>query len=303
MSARLLLFSLTVILVAGCAEETRFGGNQEFTFLLVEDSTKAVDVSWSPDGSKLAYATGSEIRFVTPPETQGNTVSQVQSGLVTAPCWSPDDMARIAYVLIDSSGVTATIVESDTLGGGLETLFVYTRGQLGVGAVEAESLCLDLIMPRYGDRMYISAVGNVPGIWAIDTTASAIALVLQGRSPDVDDNDRYLGYSLGTGGIRVRDMDSLTTDSVSATGLYPTWSPDGTQLSYACADTVNVWSRTTGQLRGALMSESVTHLSWRKHPRPYDVAMRLGSDGTVWALNTLLLESTSGGMIPTRPSD
>jgi hypothetical protein len=99
----------------------------------------------------------------------------------------------------------------------------------------------------------------------------------------------------------VRELDSLGTDSVSATGFYPTWSPDSEQLSYASAETVNVWSRTTGQLRGTLMSESVSHLAWRKYPRPYDVAMRTPSDGTVWCLNTLLLETTSGGYVPTDP--
>jgi hypothetical protein len=303
MNPRLIAFSIIVILAVGCAEKTHIKGNQEFTYLLIADSTRGADPSWSPNGSKLAYTTGSEIKYVTPPETEGRSVLRVQSGFIVAPSWSPGDIGRIGYVLIDPVGITATILESDTLGEDADTLFAYTPGQLGVGFVDPESLCLDLVRPLYGRHMYISAVGNIPGIWAIDTTAASITFVLQGRSPDVDENERFLAYSLENGGIRVRNLDSLSTDTVSADGFYPTWSPDVAQLSYACAETVNVWSRGTGQLRGTLMSESISHLSWRKYPHPYDVAMRVPSDGTVWCLNTLLLETTSGGYLPTDPSD
>jgi hypothetical protein len=300
---RQILFLMTIVaLLVGCAEETRIGGTQDFTYLLIADSTRAADASWSPDGSRLAYTTGTEIKYVTPPDTEGKTVVRAQSGLVVAPSWSPNDDARVGYVAIDSVGPTATIIESDTLGENLDTLFAYTAGQLMVGFVDPESLCLDLIRPRYGRRMYIGAVGNVPGVWEIDTSLVSITLLVQGRSPDIDANERYLAYSLANGGIRMRHMDSLSTDSVSASGFYPTWSPDDEQLSYACAETVNVWSRTTGQLRGTLMSESVSHLAWREYPHPYDVAMRIPSDGTVWCLNTLLLETTPGGYLPTKPS-
>jgi hypothetical protein len=274
--------------MAGCSGKDIFSGNQQQTFLIIQDSTRAVDVSWSPNGSKVAYSTGREIRFLTLPSKQGKILAETEVGILTAPSWSPTDPSRIAYVKTDPSGTTATIIESDTLGQDADTVFDYTSGQLGVGFVYPESLCLDLLRPQYGTRIYIAAVGNKPGVWTIDTTLNAISFLLEGRWPDVDPSETYLAYAAKHGGIMIRNLDSLTTDTVSTTGLYPSWSPDAEQIAYSVGDTVCVWSRTTGQLKSLPMSESITNLSWRRPPNVYHIALRIPSDGTVWLLNTFL---------------
>jgi Tol biopolymer transport system component len=293
MRAWLILFLAVLLPTMGCNKETHSGGNQEYTYLAIEDSTRATDVSWSPNGSRLAYSTGREIKYVTLPTPQGTKVAESSTGILTTPSWSPSDPARIAYVKIDSVAGTATVLESDTLGANLDTIFTYTRGQLGVGFVSPDSLCLDLVRPAYGNRIYISAVGNRPGVWAIDTTLGTISFFLEGRWPDVEPDGTYMAYASSNGGIRIRDLDSLTTDSISANGLYPSWSPDGDQVAYCHAETLSIWSRTTAQLRGSLMSENVTNIAWRRPPNVYDIAMRAESDGTVWIFSTLLIETTS----------
>ena len=280
---------LVVTLVAGCARKGHISGGQKQVYLILEDSTRATDVSWNPNGSKVAYSTGKEIRFLTLSSTQGIRIADTQSGILTAPSWSPVDPARIAYVKIDSGGTTATIMESDTLGEDLDTIFVYTSGQLGVGFVSPESLCLDFVRPKYGTRIYISAVGSIPGIWAIDTTLGTVSFLLEGRSPDVDPTETYLAYAARNGGIRIRNLDSLTTDSVSVSGLYPSWSPDGEYVAYSDGNKICIWPRTQGQLRTFPMTENISNLAWRNPPNQYFIAARFPSDGTVWILSILSL--------------
>ncbi|TET47323.1 hypothetical protein E3J62_01690 [candidate division TA06 bacterium] len=278
---------LVAVVATGCGRKGYLSGGQEQVYLILEDSTRATDVSWNPDGSKVAYSTGNEIRYLTLPSTQGTKVADTQSGILTTPNWSPVDPARIAYVKIDSVGTTATIIECDTLGQGLETVFTYTSGQLGIGFVSPESLCLDFVRPKYGTRIYVSAVGSIPGIWAIDTISGTISFLLEGRWPDVEDSETYLAYAAKNGGIRIRNLDSLTTDSISASGLYPSWSPDGEYLAYSRDNRVYVWPRRQGQLRGFPMTENISNLSWRNPPNQYHIAVRFPSDGTVWILSTL----------------
>ncbi|MFQ5905372.1 MAG: hypothetical protein ACE5JA_02255 [bacterium] len=297
----LLALALVLGAVAGCSRQGHVSGGQQQTYLLVGDSTRATDVAWNPNGSRLAYSTGDQVKYVTLPSTQGVRVAETQAGILTTPSWSAVDPGRIAYVRIDSGGGTATILENDTVGGGLDTIFSYSAGQLGVGFVNPESLCLDLVRPQFGSRIYISAVGNRPGVWAIDTTLGSISFLLEGRWPDVDPSETYLAYAARNGGIRVRNLDSLTTDSVSAAGLYPSWSPDGQQLTYCTDDTVYIWSRTTGEVRRFPMSENVSNLSWRKWPNVQGIAMRIQSDGTVWLLNTMIPGYMSGRHIRRTP--
>ena len=277
---------LVVTVAVGCAREGHFSGGQQQVYLILEDSTSATDVSWNPNGSKVAYSTSKEIKFVTLPSTQGIRVVETQSGILTAPSWSPVDPARIAYVKIDSIGTTATIMESDTLGEGLDTVFTYTSGQLGIGFVSPESLCLDLVRSQYGTKMYISAEGNIPGIWVIDTALGTISFLLEGRGPDVDPSGTHLAYAAKNGGVRILNLDSLTTDTVSVSGLYPSWSPEGEHVAYSDGNKIYIWPRTQGQLRAFPMTENISNLAWRNPPSQYFIAARFPSDGTVWMLST-----------------
>lgn len=296
MGHRFLGVILVAVVIAGCGRKGYFSGSQEQVCLIVEDSTRSVDVSWNPNGSKVAYSTGKEIKFVTLPSTHGTRIAETESGILTAPSWSPLDPARIAYVKIDSAGTTATIFECDTLGEELDTIFTYTSGQLGVGFVSPESLCLDLVRPAYETNMYISAVGNIPGIWVIDRVPGTISFLLEGRWPDVDAFGTYLAYAGNNGGIMIRNLDSLTVDTVSASGLYPSWSPDGEYVAYSHESTIYIWPRRYGQRRAFPMSENVSNLAWRNPPSQHYVAARFQSDGTVWMLSTFLPGHISGAL-------
>ena len=210
----------------GASAATSSGANGDFAFVrsgnlyLASTGTVlvsgAIDPSWSPDGTKLAFSLSGAIEACT---LVSNTCTPAALGVGvtgTEPVWSPD-ATKIAFV---NSGNIHTV----TSGGLSDT--TLTAGT-------------DPSWSPDGTKLVFSNGGSVLTCTVSSCSGTVATLVASGSQPAWSPDSSTIAYQVAgvhsqifvipSGGGSATQVTPSSTDDETA----PTWSPDSTSLLYA----------------------------------------------------------------------
>ena len=181
--------------------------------------------SWSPDGTKIAFADGCCVIYTA--NADGSAVTEMIPDSLDAgnPAWSPDG-TKIAYSDLSDASPSANYE-------------IYTVNPDGTGQVRVTSDPSTDVSPAWspdGSRFAFESNRGPTGIWTMAADGSDAAFVTQGGRPNWSPDGSKLVFNRTVGPsqeILVIDADGdnetqLTSDSVSDSD--PAWSPDGSKI-------------------------------------------------------------------------
>jgi Tol biopolymer transport system component len=194
-----------------------------------DEDGEGVDVaapSWSPDGSRIAFSTGTSLFLLTVADCSIERVRPAREGLrVDWADWSPDGTS---FAFIGSS-------DTDT-----EAVFVMRADGSGVRRVAEPASALFPVWSPDGrtiafvdDRFDKSSGTEDRNVWLVDADGTSLRRVTKGTwhgsvgwSPDGE----WLVTDSGSAVVRVRPDGSERTVVVGGDHPSPDWSPDGKTL-------------------------------------------------------------------------
>lgn len=182
--------------------------------------------SWSPDGRRMVYMSGSSIALGPAARRDGRR-DQMVAPRGLWPAWSPDGR-RIAFVLPEGDGPTTSLATIGVPGGRIRRL-VTTDDSLE--------------WPSWSsDGRHILYSTNVPGspgqihMWRVPAAGGRPRALGKGRSPDTSPDGRKIAFITG---------DAVWTMNADGSGRrrvarHPSigmvwrlaWSPDGDRIAY-----------------------------------------------------------------------
>jgi len=238
-----LVAALGACLLAGCTHDTTAPGQHHYdltfdnsfgilqtsidtpgVFPVMEDTLTTYDITWSPDGRKVAftreyYDTGQYSFRVVTYDTQTGNQQILTPGPddYFQPAWSPDG-TWIAYLTRPRGGFDATLrgIRPDGTGDHqLGTLGYYVRP------------------PRWSpDGRAIAATRSDLMVVIVNATTGALMdTIAPGMSPTWSPDGRQLAFVAN--GITVRNVDGTNPTGRPVTGYEPAWSPDGDWIAFA----------------------------------------------------------------------
>ena len=193
--------------------------------------------AWSPDGSRIAFQSGSTNQEISVMNADGSGRRQLTDTPVAEqnPTWSPDG-SRIAFVRKDPANETATDLEIWTMNADGSELTQLTHTANGV----------DDTQPAWSPN------------------GSQIAFRSEGRSGDTNTNIYFMDTNPATD-----DAINLTPNDFTTNPVYqwndqdPSWSPDGTQITYSTVQ--DVWKMNangTGKMNLTINSGGGQNPAW-----------------------------------------
>ncbi|MCI0432292.1 MAG: hypothetical protein L0271_01395 [Gemmatimonadetes bacterium] len=174
--------------------------------LLTVHPARDIDPAWSPDRSRIAFATDRDGNFeIYAMDDDGSNPIRLTSHPAHdhSPNWSPDG-TKIAFIRDHSTGV----------GGG--SIWVMNAG--GSNAIQ-------LTAPQFDRDAF-----DVDPVWSPDGQRIAFSRFERGLTPGI--------YSMRSDGSEVRRLSShqpgaMTGQGVIETERHPAWSPDGSRIAFA----------------------------------------------------------------------
>jgi hypothetical protein len=206
----------------GASAATSSGANGDIAFVrggsiyLVSTGTAlvgtAIDPTWSPDGTKLAFSAGGLIETCT---VAACSPAHLGSAAGTEPAWSPDG-TRIAYVTGGSIHVVTYPGGADsTVTTGTDPSWDPTSTSLAFTNSGAIYTCLVASCTP----TQVASSGSKPS-WSPDGTTIAYQAT-SGGHPQI--------FVVPSGGGSATQVPATATNDETA----PSWTPDGTALLYA----------------------------------------------------------------------
>lgn len=266
---------LTAFLLAGCSKDASGPAPQHLYTLTFDDSygiletsidtanvhpvmldtLTAYDISWSPDGKKVAftreyYDTGQYSFRVVIYDAQTSTQHALTQGPDDSfqPAWSPDG-AWIVYLSRPRGGFDAalrSIRPDGTADHGLGTLNYYVRP------------------PRWSpDGRRIAATRSDLIVVIVDATTGALVdSVAPGMSPTWSPDGKQLAFV--SSGITIINTDGSNPKVIPVTGYDPAWSPDGDWIAFdRGASDVYILSPTATDTLGMRFIAPYLRPAWR----------------------------------------
>lgn len=177
-----------------------------------------LSLSWSPDGTKIAYDGGSNPLGgqVSIANADGSGSSAVVQGY--GPAWSPDG-SKIAFIRIDATGETAGIFVTDPTGTNTQEL---KGGLAGLG---------NLAWSPDGSRIAFSLNGVLQ---LMDADGSNVhSLGATGVEPSWSPDGSQIVFQTTNGLALVRADGTALRRITSGPDEHPSWSPDGKTIVFA----------------------------------------------------------------------
>ena len=190
-----------------------------------------VEPSWSPDGKRIAFASGRSGNldvFVMNADGTGTSKLTSEEGDDQHPTWSPDGR-RIAFehsddiYVMSAQGAAARVIsdpaaaESEPAWAPNGRWIAYVRRTLGTDAYELWITRPDGSAPRQVTALHARSVNPA---WSPDSTRLAFASNALGPLYDI--------YTIVVGEKRIRRMTSAGPDAFE-----PAWSPDGSRIAFS----------------------------------------------------------------------
>ena len=217
---------LSVALLAiggGASAATSSGANGDIAFVrggsiyLVSTGTvlvgTAIDPTWSPDGTKLAFSAGGSIETCT---VAACAPAHLGSAAGTEPAWSPDG-TQIAYVSGGSIHLVTYPGGADsTVTTGTDPTWAPTSSSIAFTSGGAIYTC---VIASCGSPTQVASSGSKPS-WSPDGTTIAYQATSGGHA--------QLFVVPAVGGTATAVPTNANDDETA-----PSWTPDGTALLYA----------------------------------------------------------------------
>jgi Tol biopolymer transport system component len=227
---------LLAILVAGCGTAESTGQPDGCPADLAEvaetdldsdpgDETNVYAPSWSPDGTRIAFSTGTDLFVITLADCAIDHVRPEQGGLkVDWPDWSPDGTS---FAFVGHSETAA------------EGVFVMRSDGSGVRALAEGSVLFPAWSPDGGTIAFIDerideAAGTEDrNVWLVNADGTSPRRVTTGPwhgSVDWSPDGEWLVADAASAVVRVRPDGSERTIVIAGDQPSPDWSPDGETL-------------------------------------------------------------------------
>ncbi len=190
--------------------------------------------SWSPDGTKLAYRTGPDLKVTNPDATGAVTVATKVSNFSKRISWSPDG-SQLAFI---GEGVSS---QSSTL----RTINIANADGSGYGQLPGSPTSLEAADWSPDGTRFVYTNGSTISVMNFDGTGKAQLTTVQqtGDGQNFDNNPRWspdgtkILFQRSTSNHR--DVYVMNADGTgqakllnTVTSAQPEWSPDGTKLVF-----------------------------------------------------------------------
>jgi Tol biopolymer transport system component len=221
---------------------------------LTEDRPAEADGQWSPDGSKIAFRSGSGISVINADGTDSRLLASRTNDLPDTFTWSPDG-TRIAFISVEGSASEIDVVDADGT-----NRIVLRRPDPPVAYTQ-------LAWSPDGTKIaFVMGSGHSTEIALMDADGKNVVRLspIQAARPMWSPDGSTISIE-GAGGVYVIDVADQSTEHLTGSGTGTvSWSPDGSVLAiYDSGDIVVMKADGTDRIRIARTDAQETSPMWQ----------------------------------------
>ena len=226
---------------------------------LTKNSVADVNPEWSPDGSRIAWVSGSSIQVMRSDGSDAREIAPSVTAMALPPQWSPDGrkIAFIAREERDPSEVKGTNIEYEYV------LYVATEDGSGLTRV-SESLRISPTWSPDGLHLaFVKPIGKARSSTYIAKADGSESRELLSSSPGYN-----LSWSPSGGhilfsnpGVSVINLTGSILQTFDVDGMsFASWSPDGTSI--AVHSTAVIFTMAADGSNRRLLAKRITERDW-----------------------------------------